>query len=192
MGKKEDQQHQHPYMYIVQPEIEAPDANMQSHYKSKVSSSEEGEVVAIDDASAEDEKPAAEEEVRVVRVISAKEQEEQSEEDQMVEMSTGVDSELADDHSQQRKLSKNARIAKKKKKQRFSQMSKEDLLDYLAKMPSAVPRPVCHITIDREHLVGQVLRKRDQLYMIKLLIGDREKTIAARLEDIDEIEVGNL
>ncbi|MFS0782845.1 CotO family spore coat protein [Bacillus sp. 1P06AnD] len=194
MGKESE--HKHPYMYIVQPEIEPPDANMQSQYRSAVKPGE-AEVVDVDDASSDHEIMQVQDEVRVVSTENVKENEKDDvESEEVIEISTGIqdvsDKAKRNDAKDNKRRMNKERAIKKQKKQRFSEMSKEDLLNYLAYMPGAVPRPICNIMIDGEDLIGQVLRKRNNVYMIKLFFEDREETIAIKEEEIEAIQVGNL
>ncbi|MBD3110163.1 hypothetical protein IEO70_17665 [Bacillus sp. AGMB 02131] len=170
MSKKSEENEKKPYMYIVQPEISPPDPNMQSQYRSIVGE-DDIKVVEVEEGEA----------VSEIRILSSEEVEadaENNDDEMVVEMSTAVVSEEV--------------IKEKPKKKSFSEMTKEEIMMFLAKMPSVVPRPVCMFTISGEKVRGQVEKQKGDMFLLRLQLPDGSELLQAKMEDIEHIEVENL
>ena len=170
MSKKSEDKQKKPYMYIVQPEISPPDPNMQSQYRA---------IVGEDDIKVvEMEK---EDVVNEIRIISSEEVAADAvgvEDELVVEMSTAVVS--------------NEAVEEKPKKKTFSEMTKEEIVLFLARMPSVVPKPVCMFTIDGEKIRGQVEKQKGDMFLVRLQLPEGSELLQVRMEDIEDIEVENL
>ncbi|MGN1401539.1 MAG: CotO family spore coat protein [Bacillus sp. (in: firmicutes)] len=182
MSKEKEGSQKLPYMYIVQPEISPPEASMQSQFRSVV---EEKEVEIIDAEEESDEVLSDE-----IKVISSESVEQQdavysgnTESDKVVEVSTGVDT---------GKKPKPRRKPSSKKSKKFSDMPKTELLAYLARIPGAVPKPMCLLTVQGDEVMGQVQKKKGDTYIVKISLGDRSKMVSLAEGEIDHIEVINL
>lgn len=169
MSKKSEENEKKPYMYIVQPDISPPDPNMQSQYRAIVGE-DDIKVVEVEEGEA----------VSEIRILSSEEVEDETENDDdlVVEMSTAVVSEEV--------------VEKKPKKKSFSEMTKEEIMLFLAKMPSVVPRPVCMFTISGEKVRGQVEKQKGDMFLLRLQLPDGSELLQAKMEDIEHIEVENL
>lgn len=193
VSKNNDKNQKQPYMYIVQPDISAPVSNMQSQYRSAVD--QKGlEVIEVDDDAS-----VVSEDIRVVSTEDLNKQDtvqvenivERSEDAQeVVEVSTSVDTEIKQEDKNKKSQAK--KRVKHRKKQKFSDMTKEELTNFLARMPAAVPKPTCNISIRGEELTGQVQKKKGDIYFIKLIYEDSSEIIGVKLEEIDHIAVENL
>ena len=89
--------------------------------------------------------------------------------------------------SKKRQFKKNIKPAKKK----LSMMTKEEILTFLVRMPSAVPKPVCTIGINGNEVMGQVQKKKDDLYYLKIGYGNKTEIITVAMDAIDYIQVEN-
>ena len=184
MSKKNEENEKKPYMYIVQPEISPPDPNMQSQFRSIVGEADI-KVVEVEEEEIVDE----------IRIISSEsinetdktviEKDASQNEELIVEMATAVVVSETEEDSVQIK-------EKKRKKKSFSEMSKEEIVHFLAKMPAAVPRPVCIITIDGEKFRGQFEKQKGELFLIRIQLEEGSELIRVRMEDIEGVEVENL
>lgn len=181
MSKKSEDKQKKPYMYIVQPEISPPDPNMQSQFRSVVGE-DDIKVVEVEDGAAVDE-------IRIISSESLDETEETmvaSQNDELVvEMATAVVVKETEEESVPIKETK-------RKKKSFLEMSKEEIVHFLAKMPAAVPRPVCTITIDGEKFRGQFEKQKGELFLIRIQLEEGSELIRVRMEDIGGVEVENL
>ncbi|MEH6943483.1 hypothetical protein, partial [Bacillus sp. JJ722] len=81
------------------------------------------------------------------------------------------------------------RVRKNNNKKKFSSMSKEEIVTFLARMPPAVPKPTCKMSINGKVVQGQVQRKKGELYNVKVLSGRKVEIIEIKMEDIDFIQV---
>jgi len=190
MSKKSEDNQKKPYMYIVQPDISPPDPNMQSKFRSIISE-DDIKVVEVEEGSIVDE-------IRIISSESIDETEESQIEDHVsqddglvVEMATAVTVNEVD------KVGGNAQLVKdtdrkKTKKKSFSEMTKEELVLFLARMPAAVPRPMCIITLDGEKFRGQFEKQKGEFFLVRIEVQEGSELIQVKLEDIEEVEVENL
>jgi hypothetical protein len=180
MSREKDEKKKTPFMYIIQPSISPPQQNMQSEYRSKRKSKE---VVEIDDernAIISQTEHAYEEsfsEMEVVEVSTSIEQNAEKE----LDMENSVARELILDEET---------IEKNNKKKKFSEMSKEELVNFLARIPLVVPKPICEMVINGNIVKGSIEKKKGDLYIVKAGFG--QKTIECKLEEIESIRVLSL
>ncbi len=190
MSKKSEDNPKKPYMYIVQPDISPPDPDMQSQFRSIIGE-DDIKVVEVEESSVV-------EEIRIISSESVDEIEEKltevpisQDEGLVVEMSTAVTV------NEDEKVGENAKkvkdiVRKKNKKKSFSEMTKEELIHFLARMPAAVPKPMCIITIEGEKFRGQFEKQKGEYFLLRLEAQEGSELIQVRLEDIEAVEVENL
>lgn len=200
MSKNSDDSKKQPYMYIVQPEISPPPSNMQSHFRSAIDQ-KELEIIEVDEGTSE-------EISKDIHIVSSEKINQANNEvileddpgvstmdqeniEEVVEVSTGVEVEAELElNSKMKKQAK--RKLKQSKKKNFSDMTKEELVAFLAKIPMAVPKPTCSISIRGQRVTGQIHRKKGDNYFVKILSDEVSETVSIKIEDIDFIEVENL
>lgn len=184
MSKKSEDKQKKPYMYIVQPEISPPDPNMQSQFRSIIGE-DDIKVVEVEEGAVVDE-------IRIISSESLDEADETMIEDDVsqndevvVEMATAVVVNETEEESVPIEETN-------RKKKSFSEMSKEEIVHFLARMPAAVPRPVCIITIDGEQFRGQIEKQKGELFLLKIHLHEGSELLQVRMEDIESVEVENL
>ncbi len=165
-----------PFMYIVQPEISPPLSDMQSQYRMPLKP--EDEEISEGNAPSEE-----------IKVVSTEKVTDVSEADQThaetIEVSTGVDP----GEGKKKPNSSKKEQKRANKMRRFSEMSKEELIPYLAGMPSAVPKPTCSMIIQGEKFTGQVQKKKGDFYIINITQDGGNNQLSVRLDDIEAISV---
>ncbi|WP_153124971.1 CotO family spore coat protein [Peribacillus tepidiphilus] len=193
MSREKDEKKKTPFMYIIQPSISPPQQNMQSEYRSKRKSKE---VVEIDDESNAQRKPHASNGMEVTNISQTEHAYEESfSEMEVVEVSTSIEQnaekELDMENSVARELILDEEtIEKNNKKKKFSEMSKEELMNFLARIPLVVPKPICEMVINGTAIQGSIEKKKGDLYLIKTGFG--QKQVECKLEDIESIKVLSL
>ncbi|WP_019240530.1 MULTISPECIES: CotO family spore coat protein [Bacillus] len=193
MSKEKDQDQKQPYMYIVQPEISPPESNMQDQYRAVIEETEHTEKSdeGLHQNSTDEIVIVSSEKVKTTPFASEisiyDEQQSMEDSKEVVEVSTGVQLDQKDEKGKKRPPRR-----KTNKKQKFNEMSKEELVTYLARMPAAVPKPTCFMVIKGKRVRGQVQRKRGEDFFVKVLVGDRDDTMIVKMDDIEEIKVENL
>ncbi len=168
-------------MYIVQPDISPPEQNMQDVYRI---SKHEPEVVEIDDGNPENESFNLEKaEVKVVRQIHV-----DTEENVIVELGTSVATETVQSKETEVevKLSDDT-IMKGEERKKFSEMTKEELINFLARIPLVVPKPTCDMKIKGKMVRGHIDKKKGDTYYVR--IGFSQKPLECKLEDFESIVV---
>ena len=185
MKKSDEGKARQPYMYIVQPEISPPNANMQSQYRTVVEQEEAAEMI-----DGVEKQQANEDEIRVLSTETVRPKgtpgEQSGEGDGVVEVSTGVT------NGEDGKKRKEIRKPKQQKKKKFSEMNRDELLHFLARMPAAVPKPTCTLYIGGEEITARIVKKKGDKFILDVLLQDGRKTIAVKNSDIDGISVDNL
>jgi len=190
--KREDNQKKPPYMYIIQPDISPPDPNMQSQFRAIIGE-DEVKVVEVEEGVVIDE-------IRIIskeslndggETLKQEDYDENQNSDIVVEMSTAVIANAIDGSEED--VPKNIKEEKvRNKKKSFSEMTKEEIVYFLAKMPAAVPKPVCIITIDGQEFRGQVEKQKGESFLLKLDLNGQSELLQVSMEEIEAIEVENL
>ena len=188
MKKSDEEKARQPYMYIVQPEISPPASHMQSQYRTVVEQEEAAETIDGDEKESPNE-----DEIRVVSAEAVRTAEapldQNGEGDSVVEVSTGVTDGTEGQEASKRKVIRKPRQQKKKK---FSEMTRDELLHFLARMPAAVPKPVCTIYIGGEPFTAQIVKKKGENYILNVHLDEGNQTISIKGSDIGEVIVDNL
>lgn len=76
---------------------------------------------------------------------------------------------------------------KRNRRKRLDEMSKEELIRYLAEIPSLMPRPVCEFTVDGKKLRGAVEKLKGDYVYIKVAFG--KKWLKYTMQQIKDIKV---
>ena len=194
MSKKKGDNEKHPYMYIVQPDISPPTANMQKYFRLKVDE-EQPEGQENNDGFVLDEIQIIESEIidagNETAVEEVQDVDSAVADMEVVEVSTGIEDVSEENHEAKNSVDEEQRELsnKRAKVQKFSEMTKEELLNYLVKLPLAVPKPTCQIVIGGEELIGQVLKKKENFYVIKFIWENNSKTLNVPYDEIEDISV---
>jgi hypothetical protein len=63
-------------------------------------------------------------------------------------------------------------------------------MNFLARIPLVVPKPICEMVINGTVIQGSIEKKKGDLYLIKTGFG--QKQVECKLEDIESIKVLSL
>ncbi|WP_108670022.1 CotO family spore coat protein [Peribacillus acanthi] len=184
MSRNSDDKKAKPFMYIVQPDIAPPEQNMQDIYRI---SKHEPEVVEIDDANPENELHNGEKaKVKVVRKIQV-----DAEENVVVELGTSVATKTEQSVNDEIEVKpSDESVMKGQERKKFSEMTKEELINFLARIPLVVPKPTCDMKIKGKMVRGHIEKRKGDLYYVRTGFG--QKPLECKLEDFESIVVLNL
>lgn len=71
-----------------------------------------------------------------------------------------------------------------------AQLSVEEIVDLLVRLPAFARKPVCKFTIEGQSIIGRMVRKQESILFIKHSFG--KKAIPYKLEQLKAIEILHL
>ncbi|WP_409291839.1 CotO family spore coat protein [Peribacillus sp. SCS-37] len=214
MTEKKDVREQKPFMYIVQPKLAAPKTTVQSEIRVKKTHHDEvieiedlpepkssaERVPLIDVEEGGEEKAAAEmshevqeleeippvNEITEINVISIARENDQ-EEDHIQEGDEAAQG-FAVVHTSGPETPEETgsrREPRRKIQKKFTDMSSDELLEYLIRIPRIVPKPLCEMSVNGRIIRGQIEKKKGDTIYIRPSYGTN--LISATKEEIEYI-----
>lgn len=118
----------------------------------------------------------------------------QTHDEVIVEMNTSVNVENSQKKAKMNKDTVNDSSKKVKKviKKKYSDMTKEELIVHLAKIPPAVPKPLCNMIINGRKVSGEIQRRKGDMYFLKTNKTRKNEVIAFKMDEVEHIEVDTI